>query len=382
MIVRGLERGSGRQRDRLRASLETSDVEVAGVRTAMLRELQSRVGGLALLRGLYDGRFGVTDLHRAYASGSDALDRLLRREEHGSLADLVTRYVSELRIRSKAKTEMQLGRFVEALGGEHARLTDVTTDAVQKFLGDIASNRGTSGKPVSGATRNRYRAAISGFCSWCVRKRLLREHPLAWRQVLPFDEGYRRLPTLSAAEYRDYLAALDWPELALYSKLLIHSGADVQEIANLKVEECELDRELPRLRFRRLKVRKTIERLVPIPTEVAIELNNHIVSRQMGPRDVVFADVDAGKAQRRHQQARKAIDKGELRRKDFRHIAAIYWRKGGADLDRVREWLGLTNMQQVQVYAGFGPDDSFDAPKIKLANELLTVEQPKLRAVQ
>jgi hypothetical protein len=39
-------------------------------------------------------------------------------------------------------------------------------------------------------------------------------------------------------------------------------------------------------------------------------------------------------------------------------------------------------MQQVQVYAGFGPDDSFDAPKIKLANELLTVEQPKLRAVQ
>src|SRR5690242_1181749 len=380
-IVRGLERGSGRQRDRLRVSLETDDRAVADVRMAMLRELTTRVGGMALLRELADHRFGVTDLHRAYVAGPDALDRLMKREEHGSLLEIAKKYVAELRIRSKAKTEMQLLRFVDALGGERARLTDVTTDAVQKFLADITSNRGTSKQPVGGATRNRYRAAISGFCSWCIRKRLMTEHPLAWGQVLPFDEGYRRLPTLSPSEYRDYLAALEWPALALYSKLLIHSGADCTEIAHLRPDECELDRALPRLRFRRLKVRKAVERLVPIPVEIAIELNNYIVLRGFGPRDMIFADIDQGQAQRRHRKARKAIGKLELRRKDFRHIAAIYWRKGGADLDRVREWLGLTNLQQVQIYAGFGPDDSFDAPKIKLANELLTVEQPKLRVV-
>lgn len=382
MVIRGLERGSGRQLDRLRVTLDTGDEVVARVRKAMLLELQSRVGGMELLRGLYDRRFTVSELHTAYVRGSDALDRLLRREEHGTLVELVARYVSELRIRSKAKTAMQLARYVAWLGGERARLTDVTTDSVQKFLGEITSNRGTSKGPVSGATRNRYRAAISGFCSWCVRKRLLREHPMAWRQVLPFDEGYRRLPTLSAAEYRDYLRALDWPELALYSKVMIHSGADVSEVANLKVEDCELDRDLPRLRFRRMKVRKAIERLVPIPQDVAIELNNYIVERGLDGRDVIFAGIDSGKAQRAHKKARVAIKKPELRRKDFRHIAAIYWRKGGADLDRVREWLGLTNMQQVQIYSAFGPDDSFDAPKIKLANELLTVEQPKLRVAQ
>lgn len=383
MIIRGLARGSGRQLDRLRVPLDTSDEDVARARRAVLRDLAVRIGGMDLLRALYDRRFTMTDLHLAHAAGPDALERLLRREEHGSLAELVARYVGELRIRSKNKTEMQLNRFVAWLGGERARLTDVTTDSVQKFLGEITSNRSDpdSRVAVSGATRNRYRAALSGFCSWCVRKRLMREHPLAWRQVLPFDEGYRRLPTLSAADYRAYLAALDWPELALYSKLLIHSGADVHEIARLRVEECELDRELPRLRLRRMKVRRAIERLVPIPQEVAVELNNYIVSRGLTARDGVFAGIDSGKAQRAHQRARKAIG-STITRKDFRHIAAIYWRKGGVDLDRIREWLGLTNMQQVQIYSGFGPDDSFDAPKVKLANELLTVEQPKLKVAK
>ena len=74
-----------------------------------------------------------------------------------------------------------------------------------------------------------------------------------------------------------------------------------------------------------------------------------------------------------HERARDDLKRPDLRLKDLRHIAAIYWRRAGVDLERIREWLGLTNMQQVQVYAAFGPDDTFDAPKVAKATELLTL---------
>jgi site-specific recombinase XerD len=63
-----------------------------------------------------------------------------------------------------------------------------------------------------------------------------------------------------------------------------------------------------------------------------------------------------------HETARAAIGRRTLRRKDLRHIAAIYWRRGGADLESVRQWLGHSHISQTLIYAAFGVDDQYDAP--------------------
>lgn len=372
LLIPGLDRGKpGRSRDRLMRSACTADPRLVEQRRVMVRELAVRVGGLDVLRALYDQRFDVAALHRAYLEGPAALAALAAASRHKPLREAIDGFISRCRARTASKYKMELDRLAECLG-EHATIADVTTEAVQRFLSGLVNMRGKSRHAVSNATRNRYRAAISALCSDAIRMGDLKEHPLAWRQLLPYDEGHRRLPDLSPTEYARYLDRLPDFEHRVFAKVLMHCGADVSEVCALRADECLLDRELPRLRFKRTKVRRSIERLVPVPDHLADDLRRLIKERAVVGRALVFGLSQRG-IRSWHDRGRDAIERPDLRMKDFRHIAAIYWRKAGVDLERIRDWLGLTNMQQVQIYAAFGPDDAFDGPKVARATQLLTV---------
>lgn len=372
ILIPGLDRGKpGRSRDRLMRSAGTADPRLVEDRRAMVRELAVRVGGLDILRALYDQRFDVAALHRAYLQGPAALTALAEASQHRPLREAIDGFVSRCRARTADRYRLQLYRFAEFLG-ERATLADVTTKSVQKFLAQLVSRNGNDEHEVSNATRNRYRAAISALCSDAIRMGDMTEHPLAWRQLLPYDEGHRRLPDLSPTEYARYLDRMPDFEHRTFAKVLIHCGADVGEVVTLRADECLLDRELPRLRFKRTKVRRSIERLVPVPQHLADDLRRLLRERGAIGRALVFG-LSRRNIRSWHDRGRDAIERPDLRLKDFRHIAAIYWRKAGVDLERIRDWLGLTNMQQVQVYAAFGPDDEFDGPKVAKATQLLTV---------
>jgi integrase len=156
-------------------------------------------------------------------------------------------------------------------------------------------------------------------------------------------------------------------------RILIHTGADVGEVFSAKVRDCELDRSQPRIRFRRTKTR-TIERLPPFPTNFVDELRGQVAKYDLRPGDTLFGMFDRNSLDRLHQRTRKAIGRNDLRLKDFRHVAAIAWMRGGAGLEQVKNWLGHSRINQTFIFANFAPDDAFDSGVTARAARYLAAE--------
>lgn len=389
LIVRGLNRGSGRSQDRFRVSAETTDPALVSIYKAMVRELARRIGGLDLLRACADGRFGIAELHRAYAQGPQALADLLARKRQPPLAELAAAYLQQYKRQSKARTQQRIERFLTWLG-PGAALAAFTKERVAAFLDDLQTVKVNveTQREASAATKNRYFMALYGFASWLVDTDVLAKHPLKGASL--YDEGARRIRYFTPEEYRAYFRAIeaDRPELVPVFKLLAHTGADIGEVVEtalangtrshpLRVRDLHFDRDLPRVLFKRSKVDDSPERLVPVPDDVAEALKRHVERhglRLQDPLFGMFTDMDLRYA---HARARTAIGREDMRRKDLRHVAAVLWRRAGVDLDRIREWLGHADIAQTMVYAGFGPDDAYDAPAIKRVTEFLTAKPSK-----
>jgi len=107
----------------------------------------------------------------------------------------------------------------------------------------------------------------------------------------------------------------------------------------------------------------------------------HIAAFNLRDGDRMFGMFSRSTLDRVHQEVRALIGRPELRLKDFRHIAAISWRRAGADLEQIREWLGHSTINQTVVYASFKADDDFDAPIVAAATErfLSLVSVPTIR---
>jgi integrase len=353
-------------------------------RVAMVRDLADRLL-FPLLKARLEGRFSTTRLHQAYRAGESALNDLLGDVTCERLSPLLDRYMVSNQARDKEKTATQIRRFIGYCGGEQRASTlDLTADRIASFLDSLTSAQHHRGQPVRGGTRNRYRAAISGFCSYLVRRGTIQRHPVRYDAVPKADEGEHRMPEFSATEYRLYFAALSAraPHLVPLFRLLVHTGADVGEVLTRAVRDLHLDREVARVRFRRSKTR-TPERLVPYPERFVAELRGHIALHALQPGDLLFGMVKRSQVDHVHQHVRQAISRPDLRLKDFRHVCAITWRRAGADLQSIRDWLGHATINQTVVYDRFAPDDSYDAPKIARAAALLHAEHDvtPLRAV-
>jgi len=187
------------------------------------------------------------------------------------------------------------------------------------------------------------------------------------------------MPEMTASEWESYCTALATDPLApveavLVAYVLRFSGADIGEVMGYRRQvdnaavpgmtsrDVRTKDGVTRLRFKRQKVDKSPERLVPYPSRLAAELSAYIVEVNVAPTVPLF-DLDHRPAfEAAHRRACKRIGRADLRIKDFRHLAAIAWAQAGTRLERIKEWLGHSTIRQTEIYARFAPDDSIDAP--------------------
>jgi integrase len=383
LILPGLDgenHRAGRNQDRFRVSSETRDPKVFEQRKSMVLDLADRLLW-PILRARLENRFSTTQLHAAYRDGK--LEQLLASHSGHLLAPMLERYMMVTRARDREKTRMQIQRFIDYCGGgDRASTADVTTQKLASFCKSLRVERARQPRAVSNATQNRYSAAIGAFASFLIREALLTKHPKAFGALQKLDEGEHRMPSFSDDEYARYFALLEeaGPETRLFFQLLVHTGADVGEVETRRVSDCELSRQLPRIRYRRTKTR-TPERLVPLAPALIPSLRQHIAEHELQRDDLLFGMLKRRRLEMAHDRVRRAMGRTDLRMKDFRHVAAIYWRKGGASIESVRAWLGHATILQTVVYTSFAPDDEHDEPAIRRASELLRGDAEKLKLV-
>lgn len=391
----------GRPDDRFRCSGGTWDEDVYAERVTLVRKLGARALDPSeawlgeILVAVLEQRLSLADVHVASRRGDAGLQQLLSTRKAPPLAPLLDRYLREKRKKNPTKVRRAIARFLDATGGADRVTTAVLTrERISDYLAAYgrlnASHGGRIGEPVKPATINRTLGAIAAFCSWLVATEVLVRNPCA--SIADLDEGLHRVPGFTAGEYAKYVAQLerDWRDdpRILVLLTLLHSGADLGEVirmdkpypsVGLRVQQIEFADPraagaLTRIRFRRSKT-KTPERQVPIPPWLAERLRAHIARYALQPGDILFPTVTRSKVASAHGRARQAISRPELRVKDLRHVAAIFWRKGGADLFTLQQWLGHSDPKQTQIYADFLPEDAFDAPFVLKASQLLTGEQ-------
>lgn len=374
LIVEGLGRGVGRDKDRFRTSAGTRDRKVYERRVMLVKRLADRMLFDAL-RAVVDRQRSIAELELAYEQGPEALKAFATDAAAHLLPRMTGEYLRTLTGDSTRETaETHLTRFLKHLG-PHASTADLTVQKINAFLGSLQKEgRGTG--PASGATKNRYRASIQGFCTWLLCEGHTEMTPFAVRgAVTLYAESTKvdkRLPELEDDELDAYLAAVDrlgGPCYRLLQWAHVETGADVGELLeHLTVRHVRFPGEgggLTRLRFIRTKTegRGAVERLVPVTEGFACALRAHIADM---PRDsLVFGMCDYWKAYEIHVRAMEAAGRPGINRKDLRHVAAIRWRRAGADLEQIREWLGHTKIEQTRIYAAFKPNDDFDAPVLR-----------------
>jgi site-specific recombinase XerD len=409
VIIPGLATFSGKS-DRLRVSSETRDVKLFRERKQMMVELGRRLL-FHVIAARHNGIFSTEELAIAYKEGPLALKALTERSHHVALHELAEQWLNECGGRSRRQYDRQIKSFIDFCGGSKASVADLTTEKISAWLASLTDRRrGRSGRrvssqsseavaararrkkrtneapaPVSDATRNRHRSAISSLCTYLVNvKRVLTHHPLSSRALPSRPEAAGRMPELNATEWTLYCAALSSDPLAPHGSLLIarilrFAGADIGEVIGYRrqVDDVEVpgmlcrdirtNSAVTRLRFKRQKVDKSPERFVPYPTSYAAELIAYAKAQRLSPSDLLFGTVIRSSFEAAHRRARKAIHRDELRIKDFRHLAAIGWARAGTPLQRIKEWLGHSTIRQTEVYAKFGPDDSIDSPLVEKA---------------
>lgn len=392
VVVPGLDAAIGRvpksarERDRFQVSSGVRTKHELTTRSAMVKDLGKRLMW-PILKARLDGRFSTEELWVAYRGGDAALQALLTEAKAPRLprlSKLLTEYMETKRttVVDWPKVEGCLKRFIAFLGDPTT--ADFTSQNVDRFLSQLTRYHGRTrqdtGKPASAATVNRYRAYLGTWASWMVRDEKLAKHPIAFKAVPKRDEGGHRMPVpLAPKEYVAYFRVIEVqrPDLLPIFKLLHHSGADVGEIiairkdrrtgdwVGLRVWDCLLDRDHPRVRFKRSKVSKSPERQVPIPRDIADKLAAHILAEGLKGSDLLFPNVKESELWTVHRKARRAIGRADLSLKDCRHLSAIAWRLQGVDLLTIRDWLGHSTIALTQVYASFKPENDWQVPAVE-----------------
>jgi len=378
-----------------------------------------------LLAARLQGQFSTGELSVAYRDGAAALAKLVDAAEAMKLAPLRDEWFQTSTVRSKQNYLAQLNGFIDYCGGESVAGTrDLNTSTISKWLSTLCDHRrgragvsihshnpdaiaarkrrarkteGMARRKITLSTRNRYRAAISSFCTYLVNTDRLLKHPLAARRLRASPEPPARMPDEltpeSWAKYCGFLASdpMAPPESVLVARILRHSGADVGEIYGLvtkkkeplpgiTVSKVQLDRQVVRLSLKRSKVLGSSQRLVPIPVELGEDIAEYIREVGLRPNQPLFVLENRPKFERAHERATQSIGRPDLNLKDFRHLAAIAWARAGVRLERIKVWLGHSKISQTEVYARFAPDDDFDAPLVAEAARLASSIRPSSAA--
>jgi len=251
--------------------------------------------------------------------------------------------------------------LAEKTGHKVSRLTlaDLTCAQVLAFLQSLETDRGNQVR-----TRNQRLAAIKGFFDYLARR---------VPEMLKEAQGVAAIPTKRTAPAETFF--LDQDEIkflfaslpskgtpALRDRVLLlflyNTGARVQEVADLRRKNLELDGQ-PRVH---LHGKGDKWRVCPLWKETAALLKQLVAEQNADdPERAVFGSLRGQaltrfgiyKIVRRH--TRSLLKPNEPRRRisphTFRHTSAAHLLEAGVEVNVIRGWLGHVSLETTNRYA-------------------------------
>jgi integrase len=271
--------------------------------------------------------------------------------ERHTFAEMIDRYVKQ-RLPRKSESQQshqgaQLKWWKAKLG--HHRLSDVTPALIVQARDDLAATPvGTKAKkPRSGASVNRYLAALSHVYSVATREWgwLLRS-PMELVDRLQESRG--RVRFLNEKERKALLKACrEGNEPMLYPVVLtaLSTGCRQGELLNLTWPNVDLQRGFIRL----LDTKNDERRAVPLHGPARLEVERLSKVRKIDD-DRVFP-LTANQLRGPWEAALKEAGVKDFRFHDLRHTAASYLAMSGATLAEIAEVLGHKTLAMVKRYA-------------------------------
>lgn len=270
-----------------------------------------------------------------------------------TLRELITKYREEYlparRLSDARKHEALLDWWAEHYG--HLTLDRLVPEAIAEARRKLQARTTRSGDPLSGATVNRYLAALSAVCKWAWRElRWLPSNPVL--DVTKAAESTGLVRYLSDDERKALLKACresDNPNVYPFVMLALATGARYSNLRNLTWPD--VDRAGWRVRFETTKNGEP--RWMPVVGPAQAALQAHFDRDPTGNgwvfkswRDDAPADMD-----KPWRKVRKEAGIEDVRFHDLRHTTASYLTMNGATLAEVAEALGHRTLVMAKRYA-------------------------------
>lgn len=294
---------------------------------------------------------------------SAALPPLPMRKGDLPIPDLIDHYMRRYAGRDCAlpqrlswwKTELA-GHTIESLSDDdvHERLRILEQRSSRYFAGKDASNQPiykSKKRPLSGATLNRYWAAISSVMAWSIKERVapkgyvnpchavaLRPEPVPEPRYLNDEERTRLLQACKAAA---------WPKLYLLILLAITSGARKGELLGLRWGDVDLANGVAHVRRSKNGDAKTL----PLVTAVQEEMRRFPHS----PGALIFGServpTQPFAFESQWAKALRAAKIKSFRFHDLRHSCASSMAQAGATLLEIADQLGHRQLHVTRRYS-------------------------------
>ena len=233
----------------------------------------------------------------------------------------------------------------------HLTMDKLRPEAIAEARRKLQKRKNRDGEPLSGATVNRYLAALSAVCKWAWKElRWLPSNPVLDVTKAPESTGIIRF--LSDDERNALLKACREspdPNINTAVLLALATGLRYSNIRNLTWADVDLDQ----WRLRVVETKNGQPRYVPVvgPAQNALQGQHDRDPTQSGwvfkgSRDASPADLDT--AWRRVRDAAKLQG---FRFHDLRHTTASYLTMNGASLAEVAEALGHRTLVMAKRYS-------------------------------
>ncbi|MBB1471833.1 site-specific integrase [Luteimonas sp. MC1782] len=271
-----------------------------------------------------------------------------------SLGDLIDKYVTDY-LPVKANNRDHAGQ-VAMLSWWREEYGFVTLDKLQPAVfsearGKLAKRLNRYGNPLSGATINRYLAAISAVCKWAWKElHALQSNPVLSVSKAAESEGVIRF--LSDDERKALFKACNaHPNRNIRTAvtLALATGARYSNIRNLRWPDVDMDSW--RLCFRETKTGQP--RYVPVVGVAQNALRDQFNADPTkdgwvfkGQGDKTPADLE-----KHWREVRDAADLQDFRFHDLRHTTASYLTQSGAGLAQVADALGHRTLVMAKRYS-------------------------------
>jgi integrase len=326
---------------RVRVSTGTANMRTARAIEAMIAQLQDRAE-FDLLDAVIERRRTLLDLYSEYRNDPALADARAALDEL-DLSPLVGQWYGTLvkrNVRSADDYVRQVRKLIPA--GVPFPRSDFRRKTISEFLASL---------PVSGSTRNRYKAAFRQFGAWLVEREVLDHNPVV--DVRGAKENPGRVVWYSREELKLLLDHLEQPYRA-YEAIMAATGMETQAVLRLRRRDVDLVAGTIRAHGSKNEHRN---RTVRITEAWAIPAIAEYV-RDFLPDAPLFT-FNARTARDHHKAACKAAKLALSTLHDHRHSYAVNALRRGVPLHIVSAQLGHSNTSLVQKrYGRFVPNEA------------------------